>query len=106
MLLEPQDPLDLGQLGVGVLQHGRAPDEHVDPDPVAGRHLVDEPTEIPLQLGDAGIELVAAALEIDGAASALGWSKGPFGTLPTPWTRRPPTPWIERGLSSARRSCR
>ena len=32
---------------------------------VADRHLVDESAEVPLQLGDPGDELVAAALEVD-----------------------------------------
>ncbi len=64
-LLEPQDPLDLAQLGVGGLELGRTADEHVDPDPVANRHLVDEPAEVPLELGDPGVELVPAPLEVN-----------------------------------------
>jgi hypothetical protein len=66
-LLEAQDPLDLVQLSVGVLELGRASDEHVDADPIADRHLVDKTAEVPLKLGDASIQLVTAPLEIDWA---------------------------------------
>ncbi len=64
-LLHAHDPFDLAQFGVGVLQGGRALDQHLDLDVVADRHLVGEPAEVPLQLGDAGDELVAPALEVD-----------------------------------------
>ena len=64
-LLQAQDPLDLPELGVGVLEHGCALDDHVDADPVADRHLVDEPAEVELELGDARRQLIAAPLQID-----------------------------------------
>ena len=63
--LHAQDPLHLSQLGVGILQQGRPPDEHVDPDPVADGHLVDETAEVPLELGHACAQLVAPSLEVD-----------------------------------------
>ena len=62
-------PFDLVQFGVGVLQGRGALDQHVDPDVVADRHLVDEPAEVPLQLGDPRDELVAAALQVDDHSS-------------------------------------
>ena len=70
-LFHPHDPFDLAQFGVGVLQDGRAFDEHVDLDVVADRHLVGEPAEVPLQLGDAGDELVATAVEVDATMPEL-----------------------------------
>ncbi len=63
--LDPQDPFDLAQLGVGVLQRHRPFDDQLDVDAVADCHLIDETAEIPLQLGHAGDELLAAALEVD-----------------------------------------
>ena len=53
------------QLGIGVLKQRRPLDEHVDADPVADRHLVDEAAEVPLHLRDARLERVAPALEVD-----------------------------------------
>ena len=35
-LLETEDPLHLAQLGVGLLEHGGALDEHVEPDGTGG----------------------------------------------------------------------
>ena len=55
-----QDPFDLGQLRIGFLKHGGPLDQHVDPDPIANRHLVGQPTEIELQLGHPRLELVTA----------------------------------------------
>ena len=37
----------------------------LDLDAVADRHLVDEAAEVPLQLGDPGHQLIAAALQVD-----------------------------------------
>ena len=64
-VLHAQDPLDLTELGVGVLEQRRALDDHVDPDAVADRHLVDQSAEIPLQLGHPCAQLLAALLEVD-----------------------------------------
>ncbi len=64
-LLHAQDAFDLAQLGVGVLQGDRALDQHVDPDAVADRHLVDEAAQVPLQLGDPRGQLVTPALQVD-----------------------------------------
>ena len=50
------------------MEQGRPLDEHVDADAVADRHLVDEPAEIPLQLGHPRLEDVAPALEVDDLA--------------------------------------
>jgi hypothetical protein len=51
VLLETQDPLDLAKFGIGVLEHGSAAHEDVNPDSVTDRHLVNKAAEIPLQLG-------------------------------------------------------
>jgi hypothetical protein len=69
VLLEPQDPLDLSQLCICVLERSRPPHEHVDPDPVPDRHLIYEPAEVPLKLCDAGVELFPAAFEVDDAGA-------------------------------------
>jgi phosphate transport system ATP-binding protein len=66
-LLQAQDPLDLLQLGVGRLQIGGALDDHVDPDLVTDRHLIDQPAEVPLQLRDLRVELVASVCDVEGA---------------------------------------
>ena len=66
-LLDSQDPFDLAQLGIGVLQRHRPLDDQLDVDAVADGHLVDQPAEVPLQLGHPGDELLAAALEVDAA---------------------------------------
>ena len=58
-LLEAEDPLNLAELGVGILELRGPLDDHVDPDLVTDRHLVDEAAEVPLELGDAGGELIA-----------------------------------------------
>ena len=68
----PQDPFDLAQLGVGVLQRHRPLDDQLDVDAVADGHLVDEAAEVPLLLGYSGDELLAAALEIDNGLFAPG----------------------------------
>ena len=59
-----QQPLDLVQLGVGLLQLGGFAREHVEPVVVADRHLVGEPAEVPGQLGDTLGELAAAAAQL------------------------------------------
>jgi len=64
-VLERDDPLDLAQLGIGVLQLRCSIDDYVDPDRVAYGHLVDESAEIQLQLGDASRQLIAPPLEIE-----------------------------------------
>ena len=52
VLLHPQQPLDLGQLGVAFLQQRRATHEHVETEVVADRHLVGQAAQVPVQLGD------------------------------------------------------
>ena len=47
-LVHAQDPLDLAELGIRVLEHRRTLDEHVDADLVADGHLVDEAAEVEL----------------------------------------------------------
>ena len=64
-LLEPQDALDLGEFGIGVLQRSRSTHDHVHSDSVAGRHLVHKAAEIELELGHACSQLVAPAPQID-----------------------------------------
>ena len=69
-LLEPQNALDLGELGVGVQQHGSAPDDDVDAEPIADGHLVDQPSEIELKLGDARGKMIAPAAQVDASLVA------------------------------------
>ncbi len=73
--------------------------QHVDADPVPDRHLVHEPSEVPLELGDAGVELVPAALEVDQLGLVRGAPNG---------ARRPPgapgAPLSRRGPGSSGRS--
>jgi hypothetical protein len=64
-LLEPEDPLDLAELGISLLESGGSLDEHLDSDAIADRHLIDKPTEIELQLGHSRPQLIAPALEVD-----------------------------------------
>ena len=59
-----QQPLDLGQLGIALLQHRRAPHEHVEAEVVAGRHLIRQAAEVPVQLGDLLGQLVAPAPQL------------------------------------------
>jgi hypothetical protein len=82
VLLEPEDALNLPELGIDVLERGRPPYENVDSDTVANRHLVYEPAEIPLQLGDARAELISPALEVDnGRTVTLGGAEGGRGAV-------------------------
>lgn len=64
-LFEAQDSLDLGEFRIGVLERRGSLHEYLDPDPVTDRHLVRQPAKIELKLGDARLELIAAAPEID-----------------------------------------
>ena len=80
-LLHPQQPLDLGELGVSLLQHGRAPHEHVEPEVVADRHLVGQPAEVPVQLGDLLGERVAAPAQLRAARSGPRRAAGAGGSL-------------------------
>src|ERR1700743_3741157 len=75
-LLHAEDPFDLVQFGVGVLELGGAVDEDLDPDAVADRHLVGEAAEVPLELGDAGDQLLAAPFEVDDELLALVRAEG------------------------------
>src|SRR4051812_31893378 len=52
-LLDGEQPLDLAELGVGLLQLGRLADEHLEPEVVADGHLVGQAAEVPRQPGDA-----------------------------------------------------
>ena len=66
-LLDAEDALHLAELGVRVLERRSTLHDHVDADAVADRHLIDEPAEVPLELGDARGELVAPPLQVNGA---------------------------------------
>ena len=59
-----QQPLDLAELGVGLLQLGGSSREHVEAVVVADGHLVGEPAEIPGELGDAFGQLTATAAQL------------------------------------------
>ena len=63
-LLQRQQALDLGQLGVALLQHRGAAHEHVEAKVVADGHLVGEASEIPVQLGDLFGQRVAPAAQL------------------------------------------
>ena len=64
-LLHANDAFDLAQLGVCILQRCGALDQHLDPDAVANRHLIDQAAEVPLKFCDAPGELITAAFQID-----------------------------------------
>ena len=49
--LEVQQPLHLTQLRINLLELGGLADKNVEPEVVPPRHLVDEPSEVPLELG-------------------------------------------------------
>ena len=91
-LLEAQDSLHLGKFRICVLEHGSALDQHVDPDPIADRHLVREPTKIELKLGDARLELVASPGQIHRGVPRRLWPphsdrrrRGPVGSGSLLW---------------------
>src|SRR5581483_10298431 len=92
-LLEAQDALDLAQLGIGLLENGGTLDDDVDANPIADGHLVDHPAEVPLELGDARVEQVAAALEVDDlvgielglGGEGRGFAHWPKKLLPVKW---------------------
>jgi hypothetical protein len=88
--LHAEDPLDLAQFGVGVLQLDRPSDQDLDLDAVADRHLVDEAAEVPLQLGHLGDELVATPLEVDDELLAVSGVESAV---------RPPRRWSSRARS-------
>jgi hypothetical protein len=60
-----QDALDLAELRVDVLQDRGSANQHVNADVITDRHLVDESTQVALQLGEAGPQLVPAPGQID-----------------------------------------
>src|ERR1019366_4587957 len=57
-LLHAQDALDLAELGIDVLEDRRAAHQHLDPDVVADRHLIDGTAQVTLQLGEARRQLI------------------------------------------------
>src|SRR6185437_14839725 len=61
---ELQHPLDLGQLGVDLLQLRRLPAEHVEAEVIADRHLVGDPAQVPLQLGELPREPLTALSQV------------------------------------------
>jgi len=75
-LLEAQDSLDLVQLCIGILELRCPSHDHVDPDPVPDRHLVDQAAEIPLELGHASVQLVTAPLQVDKAGIVRRHAEG------------------------------
>ena len=76
--LEPQQALDLAQLGVDPLQARGHLHEHVGPEVVADRHLVGEAAEVPLELGQLVRQLVAPPHEVGGDdRRAASWGGAP-----------------------------
>jgi hypothetical protein len=61
--LGAQQPVDLAELAVGLLELGGPPQQDVEAEVVADGHLVREAAEVELQLGDLLGELGPAALE-------------------------------------------
>ena len=59
-----EQPLDLAELGVGLLQLGGPAGEHVEAVVVADRHLVGQPAEVPGELGHALGELALAGAQL------------------------------------------
>jgi hypothetical protein len=85
-LLEVEQALHLAELGIDSLELGRLADHHIETEVVAPGHLVDQPAEVPLELGELGRELVASRRQLrrlDGAG-ALG-----EGIQPSPAPRPP-----------------
>jgi hypothetical protein len=60
-LLHTHQALNLGQLGVALLEHGGATDEDVEAKVVADRHLIGQASEIPVQLGHLLGQRIASA---------------------------------------------
>ena len=63
--LEPQDALDLVEFGIDVLKHRGVAHEDIHPDPITDRHLVNQPSEVPLELGQTRVQLIPAILEVN-----------------------------------------
>jgi hypothetical protein len=63
--LEPEDPLHLPQLGVGLLKDRRVANDDLHADSIASRHLIDQAPEVELKLGDPRVELISAPMQID-----------------------------------------
>ncbi len=63
-LLQAQQALDLGQLGVALLEHRGAAHEHVEAKVVADGHLIGEAPEVPVQLGYLLGQRVASATKL------------------------------------------
>ena len=63
-LLEAEHSLHLAQLGIHLLELGRLAHDHVQAEVVPPRHLVDEPAEIPLELGELGRQEVASRRQL------------------------------------------
>ena len=59
-----EQPFHLAELGVGLLQLGGTPGEHVEAVVVANRHLVGETAEIPGERGDLFGQLQTAAAQL------------------------------------------
>ena len=62
--MERQHSFDLTQLRVDLLQLRRLAGEDVEPEVVADRHLICEPAEVPLELGQLVREAVATLSQI------------------------------------------
>jgi hypothetical protein len=70
-----EQPLDLAELGVGLLQLGGAAGEDVEAVVVADGHLVGEPAEVPGEPGDALGELDAEAAQLGGLSGRFRWGR-------------------------------
>lgn len=75
-VLHPQKTLDLGQFSISLLEGRGTSDEDVEPKVITDGHLVCEPAQIPMQLGDLFGEGVAATTKLGTLARrrSRGWS--------------------------------
>ena len=63
--IDCENTIGLRQFGIGVLELCGALYDHVNANAVTHGHLIDETTEIPLQLSDLLIELVAPSPQVN-----------------------------------------
>ena len=79
-VLHSQETLDLGQFSISLLERRGTPHEDVEPEVITDGHLVCEPAQIPMQLGDLFGEGVAATTKLGTLAPERRRSRG-WGTV-------------------------
>ncbi len=66
-----QEAIDLPELSLHALKLGRRPNQHVEPEVIADRHLVGEAAEVPLKLDHSVGEPLATSLK--GGGHPIVW---------------------------------